>query len=90
MEPYQSVNMLVRKGKGMLVMARGFAGSIVENRIDPEKIIDNKRFTCYYNVCKILQDTSGFVSFNYTEHPGREQTVGMENPSGQRRYVRWG
>ncbi|MBL7647858.1 MAG: hypothetical protein JNK74_16875 [Candidatus Hydrogenedentes bacterium] len=42
-------------------MSFGFAGTVAEKSRDREKIIDNKRFTCYYNVCKITQGMSEFM-----------------------------
>jgi len=38
-----------------------FVGTVVEKQRRHEKIIDNKRFTCYYNVCKITQGMSEFM-----------------------------
>ena len=47
--------------KGPPVMSSVLIGTVVEKWRRREKIIDNKRFTCYYNVCKIGEGTSGFT-----------------------------
>lgn len=48
------------KGNVAPVMVGKLAGTVEKKGADPEKIIDNKRFTCYYIVCKIAQGSSGF------------------------------
>jgi hypothetical protein len=48
-----ALNVFNCKGKCGRVMPMDFTGIIDEKHVGREKIIDNKRFTCYYNVCKI-------------------------------------
>ena len=73
-------------------MSAEFAGTIAEKSRDREKIIDNKRFTCYYNVCKITQGMSEFmlseevnaqgVSFRQIERDGPATILWNGDDSG--------
>lgn len=60
------LKLLLLNGKSLTVMLWGVAGSINEKPRGPEKIIDNKRFTCYYNVCKIRARRVGFSLGGFT------------------------
>ena len=73
-------------------MSAEFAGTIAEKSRDREKIIDNKRFTCYYNVCKITQGMSEImlseagnaqgVSFRQVERDGPATILWNGDDSG--------